>query len=245
MGRGPSIESRKNASDARRGKIFTKLIREIGVAARAGGVEPQNNPRLRAAMDKALSFNMSKEVMDRAIKKAAGALEGSEYEEVRYEGYAPGGVAVLVDCLTDNRVRTVADVRYAFSKCGGNLGTENSVGFLFNRCGVVHFVGGAQESAITDVAITSGAEDVVVYQEDGAIDVLTSPEHLPAVQQAMLDAGMSPAHAEVTLRAKTYVSVDDQTGQAVRKLLEMLDDLDDVQNVYTNIDASSWEDVTP
>ena len=235
MGRGPSIEARKNASDAKRGKMFTKLIREIGVAARAGGGDPGNNPRLRAAMDKALSSNMSKDVIERAIKKATGELEGVEYEEVRYEGYAPGGVAVIVDCLTDNRVRTVADVRHAFSKNGGNMGTEGSVAFMFKRLGVLSYEGG-DEDAITEAAIEAGADDVVVYPEDGAIDVLTSPDVFDAVKQAMEAAGLAPGYAEVTFRADNDIAVSGETAQQVQKLLGMLEDLDDVQNVYSNAD---------
>ncbi|KAF1685997.1 YebC/PmpR family DNA-binding transcriptional regulator [Pseudoxanthomonas broegbernensis] len=234
MGRGPSIEARKNASDAKRGKVFTKLIREIGVAARGGGGDPANNPRLRAAMDKALASNMSKDVIERAIKKATGELEGVEYEEVRYEGYAPGGVAVIVDCLTDNRVRTVADVRHAFSKCGGNMGTEGSVAFMFKRLGVLSYEGGADEERITEAAIEGGADDVVVYSEDGAIDVVTAPESFEAVKQAMEAAGLAPGYAEVTFRADNDIAVSGETAQQVRKLLGMLEDLDDVQNVYSN-----------
>ena len=191
MGRGPSIEARKNATDAKRGKIFTKIIREIGVAARAGGGDPNNNPRLRVAVDKALSANMSKDVIERAIKKATGELEGVVYEEVRYEGYAPGGVAVIVDCLTDNRVRTVADVRHAFSKCGGNMGTEGSVAFMFKRLGVLSYAPGANEDAITEAAIEAGADDVVVYPDDGSIDVLTSPDAFLTVKEAMEAAGLA------------------------------------------------------
>ncbi|RRN58855.1 YebC/PmpR family DNA-binding transcriptional regulator [Pseudoxanthomonas sp. SGNA-20] len=235
MGRGPSIEARKNASDAKRGKIFTKLIREISVAARAGGGEPANNPRLRAAIDKALSSNMSKDVIERAIKKATGELEGVEYEEVRYEGYAPGGVAVIVDCLTDNRVRTVADVRHAFSKCGGNMGTEGSVAFMFKRLGVLSYEG-ADEEKVTEAAIEAGADDVVVYPEDGAIDVITAPENFEAVKQAMEAAGLAPGYAEVTFRADNDIAVSGETAQQVQKLLHMLEDLDDVQNVYSNAD---------
>ena len=235
MGRGPSIEARKNASDAQRGKVFTKLIREIGVAARAGGGDPANNPRLRAALDKALAANMSKDVMERAIKKATGELEGVEYEEVRYEGYAPGGVAVIVDCLTDNRVRTVADVRHAFSKCGGNMGTEGSVAFMFKRLGVLSYEG-QDEEQVTEAAIEAGADDVTVYPEDGAIDVLTSPEGFEAVKQAMQAAGLAPGYAEVTFRADNDIAVSGETAQQVRKLLAMLEDLDDVQNVYSNAD---------
>ena len=235
MGRGPSIEARKNASDAQRGKVFTKLIREIGVAARAGGGDPANNPRLRAAMDKALAANMSKDVMERAIKKATGELEGVEYEEVRYEGYAPGGVAVIVDCLTDNRVRTVADVRHAFSKNGGNMGTEGSVAFMFKRLGMLSYEG-LDEEKVTEAAIEAGADDVTVYPEDGAIDVLTSPEGFEAVKQAMQAAGLAPGYAEVTFRADNDIAVSGETAQQVRKLLAMLEDLDDVQNVYSNAD---------
>ena len=180
MGRGPSIEARKNAVDAQRGKIFTKVIREISVAARAGGGDPGGNPRLRAAIDKGLAVNMSKDVIERAIKKATGELEGVEYEEIRYEGYAPGGVAVIVDCLTDNKVRTVADVRHAFGKHGGNLGTEGSVAFMFRKQGVLSYAPGADEDAITEAAIDAGADDVAVY-DDGAIDVTTAPEAFAAV----------------------------------------------------------------
>ena len=235
MGRGPSIEARKNATDAQRGKVFTKLIREIGVAARAGGGDPANNPRLRAAMDKALTANMSKDVIERAIKKATGELEGVEYEEVRYEGYAPGGVAVIVDCLTDNRVRTVADVRHAFSKCGGNMGTEGSVAFMFKRLGVLSYEGG-DEDRITEAAIEAGADDIVVYPEDGAIDVVAGPESFEAVKQAMEAAGLAPGYAEVTFRADNDIAVAGETAQQVSRLLGMLEDLDDVQNVYSNAD---------
>lgn len=235
MGRGPSIAARKNATDAQRGKVFTKLIREIGVAARAGGGDPANNPRLRAAMDKALAANMSKDVMERAVKKATGELEGVEYEEVRYEGYAPGGVAVIVDCLTDNRVRTVADVRHAFSKCGGNMGTEGSVAFMFKRLGVLSYEG-LDEEKVTEAAIEAGADDVVAYPEDGAIDVLTSPDGFESVKQAMESAGLAPGYAEVTFRADNDIAVSGETAQQVRKMLGMLEDLDDVQNVYSNAD---------
>ncbi|WP_372166242.1 YebC/PmpR family DNA-binding transcriptional regulator [Xanthomonas axonopodis] len=239
MGRGPSIEGRKNASDAKRGKMFTKIIREISVAARAGGGDPSNNPRLRTAMDKGLSSNMSKDVMERAIKKSTGELEGVEYEEVRYEGYAPGGVAVIVDCLTDNRVRTVADVRHAFSKCGGNMGTEGSVAFMFKRLGVLSFAAGIDEDTLTDAAIEAGANDVVVYPEDGAIDVLTAPDAFAQVRDALVAAGLEPAHAEITFRADNDIAVDGETAVQVRKLLDMLEDLDDVQDVYSNVDQAA------
>ena len=239
MGRGPSIEARKNASDAKRGKIFTKIIREIGVAARAGGGDPNNNPRLRVAMDKGLASNMSKDVIERAIKKATGELEGVEYEEIRYEGYAPGGVAVIVDCLTDNRVRTVADVRHAFSKSGGNLGTEGSVGFMFKRLGVLSFAAGADEERLTEAAIEAGADDVVVYPEDGAIDVVTAPDAFASVKDAIAAAGLVPDHAEITFRADNDIAVDGETALQVRKLLDLLEDLDDVQDVYSNVDQAS------
>lgn len=236
MGRGPSIEGRKNASDAKRGKIFTKIIREIGVAARGGGGDPNNNPRLRVAMDKALSSNMSKDVIERAIKKATGELEGVEYEEIRYEGYAPGGVAVIVDCLTDNKVRTVADVRHAFSKCGGNMGTEGSVAFMFKRLGVIHFASGADEDTITEAAIEAGADDIIVYPEDGAIDVVTAADSYHAVKDALESGGLKPDHAEITFRADNDIAVEGDTALQVKKLLDMLEDLDDVQDVYSNAD---------
>lgn len=234
MGRGPSIETRKNAEDARRGKVFTKLIREISVAARAGGGDPGGNPRLRSGIDKALAANMTKEVIERAVKKATGELEGVDYEEIRYEGYAPGGVAVIVDCLTDNKVRTVADVRHAFGKFGGNLGTDGSVAFMFRKQGILRYGAGADEEAVTNAAIEAGADDVVVYPDDGAIDVLTSPEDFSAVRDAMAAAGVAAGHAEVTMRADNDVAVEGETAQQVVKLLAWLEDIDDVQAVYSN-----------
>ena len=235
MGRGPSIEARKNAEDARRGKIFTKIIREISVAARAGGGDPAGNPRLRSAIDKGLSANMSKDVIERAIKKATGELEGVEYEEIRYEGYAPGGVAVIVDCLTDNRVRTVADVRHAFAKFGGNLGTEGSVAFMFRKLGVLTYAAGVDEEKVTEAAIEAGADDIVVYDE-GSIDVLTAPESFAAVKAAMEAAGLAPAIAEVVMRADNQIAVEGETAQQVAKLLRWLEDMDDVQAVHSNAD---------
>ena len=229
-----NIQHRKGAQDAKRGKMFTKIIREISVAARSGGGDPANNPRLRTALDKGLGANMSKDVLERAIKKATGELEGVNYEEIRYEGYAPGGVAVIVDCLTDNKVRTVADVRHAFGKFGGNLGTDGSVAFMFNKTGVLSFAPGADEDAVTEAAIEAGADDVVVYPDDGAIDVLTSPDAFDAVKDAMRAAGLEPAQAEVTWRADNDIAVSGDTAQQVVKLLDWLEDLDDVQNVYSN-----------
>ena len=233
MGRGPSIEARKNAVDAQRGKIFTKIIREISVAARTSGGDPGSNPRLRSAIDKGLAVNMTKDVIERAIKKATGELEGVEYEEIRYEGYAPGGVAVIADCLTDNRVRTVAEVRHAFGKHGGNMGAEGSVAFMFKKLGVLSYDAGADEDAITEAAIEAGAEDVVVY-DDGAIDVITGPENFGDVKAAMEAANFAPGFAEVTMRADNDIAVDGETAEQVQKLLDRLNELDDVQAVYSN-----------
>lgn len=234
MGRGPSIEGRKNAEDARRGKIFTKIIREIGVAARAGGGDPGGNPRLRTAIDKGLSANMSKDVIERAIRKATGELAGVEYEEIRYEGYAPGGIAVIVDCLTDNKVRTVADVRHAFGKFGGNLGTDGSVAFLFRKLGVLTFAPGIDEDRLTEAAIEAGAEDIVVNPHDGSIDVLTAPENFVEVKASLESAGLRADEAGITMRADNDIAVEGDTARAVVKLLDWLDDLDDVQDVYSN-----------
>jgi YebC/PmpR family DNA-binding regulatory protein len=239
MGRLMAIAGRKGAQDARRGKIFTKLIREISVAARQGGGDPAGNPRLRLAMDKALSANMAKDVMERAIKKATGELEGVNYEELRYEGYAPGGVAVIVDCMTDNKVRTVSDVRHAFSKYGGNLGTDGSVAFMFHKCGVFSFPAGSDEDVVTEAAIDAGADDIVVYPEDGAIDVITAPENFESVKNAMQAAGLVPEEASVTMRADNDIKIGGETAEQVLKLLDMLEDLDDVQNVYSNAELES------
>jgi len=236
MGRLMAIEGRKNAQDAKRGKVFTKIIREISTAARLGGGDPKGNPRLRVAVDKGLGVNMSRDVIERAIKKATGELEGVSYEEIRYEGYAPGGVAVIVDCLTDNKVRTVADVRHAFNKCGGNLGTDGSVAFLFRKLGVLSFGPGSSEDTITEAAIEAGADDVASYPEDGLVEVLTAPESFEAVKSAMAAAGFVPLQAEVTMRAENDIAVTGDTALQVKKMLDMLEDLDDVQNVYSNAD---------
>ena len=239
MGRLMAIAGRKGAQDARRGKIFTKLIREINVAARQGGGDPGANPRLRLAMDKALSANMAKDVIERAIKKATGELEGVDYEELRYEGYAPGGVAVIVDCMTDNKVRTVGDVRHAFTKHGGNLGTDGSVAFMFKKAGVISFPAGSDEDRITEAAIEAGADDVVVYAEDGAIDVICSPETFAQVKNAMVSAGLKPEEAGISMRADNDVRISGETAEQVIKLLEMLEDLDDVQNVFSNAELDT------
>lgn len=232
-----NIQHRKGAQDARRGKLFTKLIREITVSSRTGGGDPVNNARLRAAMDKALVANMSKDTIERAIKKGIGALDGDSYDEIRYEGYGPGGVAVIVDCLTDNRQRTVAEVRHAFSKSGGNLGTDGSVSYLFTKWGVISFPVGLDENKLMEVALEAGADDVI-GNDDGSFDILTSPERFECVRNGLLAAGLNPESAEVTMRASTTIALgEDDAGKMVR-LLERLEDLDDVQSVYSNADIS-------
>jgi YebC/PmpR family DNA-binding regulatory protein len=234
VGRGPSIENRKNAEDARRGKLFTKLIREITVAARKGA-DAAGNPRLRMAMDKALHANMSKDTIERAVKRGSGGADGAQLEEVRYEGYAPGGVAVMVDCMTDNRVRTVGEVRHAFTKEGGNLGADGSVAYLFKHLGVVGFETGSDDALaekILEVALEASADDVVTA--DGWTEVLTSPETFEAVKQALLAAGLKPAQADVTWHAGTTVRLEGAQAETVAKLIERLEELDDVQNVHTN-----------
>jgi YebC/PmpR family DNA-binding regulatory protein len=233
-----NIQYRKGAQDARRGKLFTKLIREITVSARTGGADPSSNPRLRAAMDKALTGNMSKDSIERAIKKGMGATEGENYEEVRYEGYGPGGVAVMVDCLTDNRNRTVGEVRHAFSKAGGNLGTDGSVAYLFCKTGILAFPAGADEDRIMEAALEAGADDVVA-NDDGSLDVLVSPENFTSVRAALDAAGLQPESAEVTLRASTSTTLEADDAAKMIRLLERLEDLDDVQNVYSNADISA------
>lgn len=239
MGRGPSIAGRKNAQDAKRGQMFTKLVREIMVAARAGGGDINGNARLRTAVDKAIVASMPKDNIDRAIKKATGELEGVTYEELHFEGYAPGGIAVLVECVTDNRQRAVSDVRHAFAKFGGNLGTDGSVAYLFHKVGVLSYEASAGEDQITDAAIEAGADDVKVWAEDGQIDVITAPETFESVRAAMEAAGLKPAHAEVTRRAELDVPVAADLVEAVQSLLARLDELDDVQNVYSNADVPS------
>ncbi|QJD29605.1 YebC/PmpR family DNA-binding transcriptional regulator [Methylococcus geothermalis] len=230
-----NIQHRKGAQDAKRGKLFTKLIREITVSSRTGGPDPGNNPRLRTAVDKALVANMSKDTIERAIKKGSGAADGDSYEEVRYEGYGPGGIAVLVDCLTDNRNRTVAEVRHAFSKAGGNLGTDGSVAYLFAKTGVISFGADLGEDRVMEPALDAGADDVVV-NEDGSVDVLTAPDQFEAVRDALQSAGLTPEAAEVTMRASTSVKLDKEDAEKMIRLLERLEDLDDVQAVYSNAD---------
>ncbi|HSP00525.1 MAG TPA: YebC/PmpR family DNA-binding transcriptional regulator [Thioalkalivibrio sp.] len=230
-----NIQHRKNAQDAKRGKLFTKLIKEITVASRMGGSDLNSNPRLRLAVDKALDANMTKDSVERAIKRGAGELEGVTYEELRYEGYGPAGVAIMVDCMTDNRNRTVAEVRHAFTKCGGNLGTDGSVAYLFEKQGILSYPAGSDEDQVMEVALEAGAEDVQ-GNDDGSIDVITNPDDYETVRAAMTEAGLKPEHNEVTMRAGTAAPVDAENAESLLKLLDMLDDLDDVQNVYTNAD---------
>lgn len=240
MGRGPSIENRKNAEDSRRGRLFTKLIREITVAARAGAV-PDDNPRLRMAVDRALSSNMSKETVDRAIKRGSGAGDGAQLEEIRYEGYGAGGIAILVDCMTDNVVRTVAEVRHAFSKQGGNLGASGSVAYLFRRLGILRFrtPGDAEAERVLEVALEAAADDV--QTADGWTEVQTAPEHFQIVRTALEAAGLNAELADVVLRPSTTISVDGEQAESVRRLLQALDELDDVQDVYSNAMFSGSE----
>ncbi len=230
-----NIQHRKRAVDAKRGKIFTRINRELSVAARAGGSDPDANPRLRLAIEKANAANMPKDTIERTIKKAAGELEGVNYEEIRYEGYAQGGVAVMIECLSDNRNRTVSEVRHAFSKHGGNLGTDGSVSYLFSKIGVLNFAPGTSEDEVMEVALESGADDIVMG-EDGSIEVLTSPETFSALVAAMETAGVAPANAEVTMRASVEVELDVETGRKVLRFLDILEDLDDAQAVYSNAD---------
>lgn len=228
-----NIQHRKKAQDAKRGKIFTRIVRELTVAAREGGGDPDSNPRLRLAWDKANAANVPKDNIERAIKKATGELEGVAYEEIRYEGYAPGGVAVMVDCVTDNRNRTVAAVRHAFNKHGGNLGTDGSVAYLFEKKGVISFAPDADEEQVMDAALEAGAEDIET-SDDGSIEVLTEPEQFADVVTAMNSAGLEPVESEVTMRPTTTVEQDVESGAKLVKFLDVLEDLDDTQNVWSN-----------
>jgi YebC/PmpR family DNA-binding regulatory protein len=232
-----NIQHRKGAQDAKRGKLFTKLIREVSIAARLGGGDPAANSRLRLAMDKALSGNVPKDTIERAIKRASGDQNTENIEEVRYEGYGPGGVAVMVDCMTDNRNRTVADVRHAFTKFGGNLGTDGSVSYLFTKLGQISYPSGSDEDRVMEAALEAGAEDIV-NNDDGSIDVLTAPDSFPEVRDAMVAMDLAPDQAEVTMRASTSVSLSADDAQTMIKLLEMLEDHDDVQQVYSNAEIS-------
>lgn len=228
-----NIQHRKGRQDEKRGKAWTRVIREIMVAARLGGGDATANPRLRLAIEKAKAVNLPVETVKRNIDKATGNLEGVNYEEIRYEGYGIGGAAIIVDCMTDNRVRTVAEVRHAFSKYGGNMGSEGSVAFQFKHCGQLVFAPGTSEDKVMEVALDAGAEDVV-SDEDGAVEVLTAPADFEAVKAALQAAGLEPELAEVTMRAENTIELDGEDAQRMRKLLDVLEDLDDVQDVYHN-----------
>ena len=228
-----NIKHRKAAQDAKRGRIWSKLIREITVAARLGGGSIADNPRLRAASDAALAANVPKDTIDRAIQRGAGGGEGVDVEEIIYEGYAPGGVAVLVEVMTDNRNRSVAGVRHAFSKHGGNLGTNGSVAYLFNKMGVASFAPGADEDAILDAALEAGAEDVD-SDDDGSMSITTAPESFGDFVDALASVGLVPDHAEVTMVPSSYCDCDVDAAQKVLRLIDALEDLDDVQNVFSN-----------
>ncbi|CAB5671436.1 YebC/PmpR family DNA-binding transcriptional regulator [Comamonas aquatica] len=228
-----NIQHRKGRQDEKRGKIWTRIIREIMVAARQGGGDLNANPRLRLAVDKAKAANMPADNIKRNIDKATGNLEGVNYEEIRYEGYGIGGAAIIVDTMTDNRVRTVAEVRHAFNKHGGNMGTEGSVAFQFKHCGQIVLAPGTSEDQVMDVALEAGAEDVIT-DEDGAIEVLTAPADFEAVKNALEAAGLKPEVAEVTMRAENTIELQGEDAERMQKLLDVLEDLDDVQDVFHN-----------
>jgi YebC/PmpR family DNA-binding regulatory protein len=232
-----NIKHKKAANDKKRGKLWSKLIREVTVAAKQGGGDLEANPRLRLAVGKAQSANMPKDTIDRAVKKGAGGGEGENYEEIRYEGYGPGGVAVMVDCLSDNRNRTASEVRHAFTKAGGNLGTDGSVAYMFSKRGILSYAPGADEDAIMEAALEAGAEDVI-SADDGSIDVYTTPEDFEGVKQAMADAGHEPGNAEVTYDADTKPELDRDTAEKLLRMIDALEDLDDVQEVYSNADIA-------
>lgn len=232
-----NIQHRKGRQDEKRGKVWTRIIREIMVAARQGGGDPNMNPRLRLAIDKAKAANMPADTVKKNVDKATGALEGVNYEEIRYEGYGIGGAAIIVDCMTDNRVRTVAEVRHAFSKYGGNLGTEGSVAFQFKHVGQFVFAPGASEDKVMEVALEAGAEDVVT-DDDGAIEVLCAPPDFESVKNALEAAGLKPDMAEVTMRAENTIALAGDDAQRMQKLLDVIEDLDDVQDVFHNAEMS-------
>lgn len=228
-----NIQHRKGRQDAKRGKLFTKLIREITVAAKLGGGEPGANPRLRAAIDNGLSNNMTKDTIDRAIKRGAGGDESGNVDEIRYEGYGPGGVALIVDTMTDNKNRTVAEIRHVFSKFGGNLGTDGSVSYLFTKIGLISLQNEVDEDTIMEAALEGGAEDIVT-NDDNSIDIITNPDNLVDVKEAILAAGYKPENTEVTMRASTTNELDKKSAETMIRLLDALEDLDDVQKVYSN-----------
>ena len=228
-----NIQHRKGRQDEKRGKVWTKLIKEITVAARLGGGDPNANPRLRLAIDKAKDANMPNDNVQRAISRGTGTLDGVNYEEIRYEGYGINGAAVIVDCMTDNRTRTVAEVRHAFSKHGGNMGTEGSVAFLFKHCGQLLFAPGTNEEKLLEVALESGAEDVITH-EDGSLEVITDPFEFSKIRGALEGVNLKPEFGEVTMRPGTDVDLNAEQSEAMQKLLDALENLDDVQAVYTN-----------
>lgn len=233
-----NIKHRKAAQDKKRGKIFTKLIREITVAARGGGGgDLESNPRLRLAVDKALSANMTKDTIDRAIKRGTGEGDDANYEEIRYEGYGPGGTAVMVDCMTDNRNRTVSEVRHAFTKCGGNLGTDGSVAYLFKKTGILTYPTGTNEDTLMDAALEAGADDVV-SNKDGTVEVITSVEGFMTIKEAILAVGLEPDSAEIIQKPDIDTEVSLEDAEKIIHLIDMLEDLDDVQEVHSNADFS-------
>jgi YebC/PmpR family DNA-binding regulatory protein len=231
-----NIQHRKGAQDAKRGKVFTKLIKEIVVAAKMGGGVIENNPSLRVVIDKALASNMKRDTIDNAVKRGAGDLDGDNYEEVRYEGYGLGGTAIMVDCLTDNRNRTVSDVRHAFSKHGGNLGTDGSVSYMFSKQGFISFASG-DEDAIIEVAIESGADDVIT-NDDGSIDVMTTPDDFFSVKDALVANNLNPEHSQITMEPTNRIELNLEDAEKFMKLIDRLEDLDDTQDVYHNADIS-------
>ena len=231
-----NIQHRKGAQDAKRGKVFTKLIKEIVIAANIGGGVIENNPSLRAVIDKALAANMKRDTIDNAIKRGAGELDGDNYEEVRYEGYGLGGTAIMVDCLTDNRNRTVADVRHAFSKHGGSLGTDGSVSYMFSKQGFISFASG-DEDTIMEVAIESGADDIIT-NDDGSIDVMTAPDDFFSVKDALVANNLNPEHSQITMEPANRIELNLEDAEKFMKLIDKLEDLDDTQEVYHNADIS-------
>jgi YebC/PmpR family DNA-binding regulatory protein len=231
-----NIQHRKGAQDAKRGKVFTKLIKEIVVAAKMGGGVIENNPSLRVVIDKALASNMKRDTIDNAVRRGAGDLDGDNYEEVRYEGYGLGGTAIMVDCLTDNRNRTVSDVRHAFSKHGGNLGTDGSVSYMFSKQGFISFASG-DEDAIIEVAIESGADDVIT-NDDGSIDVMTAPDDFFSVKDALVANNLNPEHSQITMEPTNRIELNLEDAEKFMKLIDRLEDLDDTQDVYHNADIS-------
>ncbi|MFW5450395.1 MAG: YebC/PmpR family DNA-binding transcriptional regulator [Methylophagaceae bacterium] len=232
-----NIQHRKGAQDAKRGKLFTKFIREISVAAKEGGSDIANNPRLRAAIDKALSGNMTRDVIERATKRGAGELEGVSYEEIRYEGYGPSGIAIMMDCLTDNKNRTVAAVRNVFTKRGGNMGTDGSVSYLFHKKGIISYAAGTDEDVVMEAALEAGADDIVA-NDDGTVDVFTTPEDYAAVKDTLDASGLEAVSAEVTMHPETTADLDVNDARKALAMIDAFEELDDVQDVYSNANFS-------